>query len=1176
MKKFLFYSLSFLIAGALNCHAESKATPTATQHSSGLLAKRALTFGAQNQGAPKVKLHGFGKAAQAAEWNPTASMQAESWGTLYDENSNMWYFTESLVSDGSSWGGYIQSATITIYNNAHEVAGTISIDVPDSMKVNQITPYGTITKKFFDLNDKTEEVLVELHEVGNADNNYQGIYHTRAYHLDGTLATEFTGSGVFVNIVKNSWTKYQRLLISTSALEAVDGKTYSDGSQYYQTNDHIDIYKNVGWGQDKPQLEHSFVINEDLTYYSYDGTPLNIYYVDGSAYYVIAHYAKIWDSGEYTENGDPIPTADNSLVIKTYNDKMNLVDSLSIPVEQSEDTAFPMAMLGLFSDTKTVSKNFFTKDDNLAYVVSFYDYITAHDDYRYKFVAYDHEGNKLGTVCDGVYETWFDLASINGQEDQMVFLQYTTDETAQQMRVVNIPSMTEAAIVPAELDGIGTSNVLNRYGNGDDYKYIMKVRTGASDEQGNVLARIAWFNKDWSFDHFTEFNLGQSAENFALTLSGTYMNPYLFNTNDKLEFFYQAKMKDETSGKLDNVYVIADEDGNTLKTFKNSDELGTISTAGCFNANADSKELYLQYTDSITGKYNLQFYNLPISKFDNGGDGTVENPYLIATAGDLAAVADEPTASYKMVNDIDLSTYNNVNTTWKPISSFSGTFDGDNHNINNLYINSTKTSVGLFGDLGEKANIQNVVITKPEIELNSQNSSVGILAASTVSDTISNVHIYNATISGDDNAAPTIGGLVGQGTYYTEISAVSFNDGTIAASGASSVGGIAGDIRTSTCISAAAVNNASITAQSSVGGITGFGMSSKISNSHVNGTIAAQNTVGGIIGSDNATSSDNATTVDNCIFDGKVSAEKAKWNGYSAAGIVGSLAADWTSSTKKIISNNIVNGEICLPEGATNDKTVHRIIGRSIANEEDTTGPDKRLAGNVATSTTTVAGQTVTSTDSTSVEGADVTMESLNKQALEAMGYAYGTTVATPWKENGSSMPVLYFENAAKALVLSQNSVAMKVGDERTIIASAYGVTDPLINFESSNESIVEITTTESDDNKAAVTIKAKAEGTAAITFTLDNITATCNITVGTVDAIESATVNNGKLIILPGNGCLTAEGATQMNVYSISGQSVAKANGSAMSTAQMGKGTFIVVATDAKGNKATAKVVLK
>ena len=147
------------------------------------------------------------------------------------------------------------------------------------------------------------------------------------------------------------------------------------------------------------------------------------------------------------------------------------------------------------------------------------------------------------------------------------------------------------------------------------------------------------------------------------------------DTNDKLEFCYQAKVRNEETGKLGNVFVIADEDGNTIRTFASSDK-GVATTVGCYNATATRKEFYVQYNDETSNKYYLEFFLLPFEKYHNGGDGTKQNPYLVATAGDLIAMKDNPKAFYKMVNDINLTNFNIVNDTWTPIDAFAGNFDG--------------------------------------------------------------------------------------------------------------------------------------------------------------------------------------------------------------------------------------------------------------------------------------------------------------------------------------------------------------------------------------------------------------------------------------------------------------------------------------------------------------------
>ncbi len=1185
MKNVILYSVPLMIAGTLLCstaNAERISAPgnkAASELINSLKAKKRT--------APRANVVGFKNATsgleRAAAGTPIAQMEGELVNFLSDDEGNVWYYTMKTNYRDDSYGAAISNAKIEVFNNKHESAGVIDINIPDDMMVNAITPYGTITKKFFDLDDKNQELLVELHQVGNAENNYQGKYYTYVYHLDGTKATEFEGAGVFLNIVKNAWTKYQRFVLTNAKFEAVDGKTYEDGSPYMTTMDHIDIYKPASYGSSEPSLEKSFLVDEDLTYYGNDGVPVTIYNIDGEPYYVLSHYSKIFSTSEIDpETGFSKPVKDNSVIIKTYDKYYNLVDDINIPMPPAEDTEYRMAQIGNFANW-SVSKNLFTNDGKLSYVLTYYDMTTKVDDFRYSFVAYDHEGKKIGDICTGVYKTWFKLNSINGQEEQMAFMQYVDDdESQQQIRIVNLPTFTEYKDMPAFIDGNLISTVFNRYGNADGYKYLMKISQGDVDAEGNVIAKVAWLNPDLEVDHYTRFNLGPQAENFALTLSDTYINPYLFNTNDKMEFFFQAKVKEEGSSKIDNVYMVGDEDGNILHKFANN-EKGRISSMGCFPASNDANEMYVAYSNDNNSNYKFEFYKLPLTKFEKGGDGTAANPYLVASAGDLMFMKNEPNASYKLANDIDMDNFAKTSSTWVPIANFGGKFDGDNHNISNLHLATDKASVGLFGDLANNAEVKNLVFVNPSIELTDNNSTVGVVAASSIKGAVKNVHVFGAEIKGE--AGATIGGVIGQGSLETTVSEVSVNNAEIDAPNASSVGSIAGDIRTSTVIEAAAANNVKINAANSVGGIVGAAMQSTVKNSRANGEFKAENVIGGIIGSN------GSTVTETCLFDGKVTATMSGWRKYSAAGIVGSLEPDWSGSTAALVKNNIVKGEINVEESAdgddygygeeTEDNTVHRIVGRTIADEYyeegETPQKEQRLANNWAVNTTTVKGATVVSSDETSVEGYDANESDINKDALAQIGFGFGTTAEKPWKESGETFPVLFFENETKAVVLSDNSLVMDVDDTAELSVEVYGSDNTDVTVTSSNTSVVEVASTSKDsEGKTTIKLKSKAGGEADINITSGSMTVTCKVSVDATSSIAAAASDKVRMNIIPGNGAIRAEGATSISVYAINGSNVANAKGSTVATAQMGKGVFIVVATDAEGNKQKAKVVIR
>lgn len=88
-----------------------------------------------------------------------------------------------------------------------------------------------------------------------------------------------------------------------------------------------------------------------------------------------------------------------------------------------------------------------------------------------------------------------------------------------------------------------------------------------------------------------------------------------------------------------------------------------------------------------------------------GGSGTEDDPYIVSTAKHLDNIrlvaADN--LYFKQTADIDLSGYIDPNGNgWEPIMDFTGTYDGNFHEINGIWINRPTTNdVGLFGSAHE-------------------------------------------------------------------------------------------------------------------------------------------------------------------------------------------------------------------------------------------------------------------------------------------------------------------------------------------------------------------------------------------------------------------------------------------------------------------------------------------
>lgn len=208
------------------------------------------------------------------------------------------------------------------------------------------------------------------------------------------------------------------------------------------------------------------------------------------------------------------------------------------------------------------------------------------------------------------------------------------------------------------------------------------------------------------------------------------------------------------------------------------------------------------------------------------GEGTEDNPYLIGTAEEMYKFAEIVNNGYsfegeylKLTSDVllyDLSDKTaELVTTWIPIGAdysvaFRGSFDGDNHTIRGVYINSDKSYQALFGCVYGGA-IRNVILSDSYIK--GHYAVAGIVAShSSVyewdhNDGIIENCVNNATIV---NSSFHTGGVVAFGMTVKNCT----NNGNV--TGADKwVGGVAA----SACRIENCINNGNVTGKEAVAGV---------------------------------------------------------------------------------------------------------------------------------------------------------------------------------------------------------------------------------------------------------------------------------------------------------------------------------------------------------------------
>lgn len=467
---------------------------------------------------------------------------------------------------------------------------------------------------------------------------------------------------------------------------------------------------------------------------------------------------------------------------------------------------------------------------------------------------------------------------------------------------------------------------------------------------------------------------------FTLTVDDGYIGDPVVTVNGNVlkpdgEGVYSFEMKEETTVKVSEVYklntylVVFDRGGDDWVWFSSEygdteegisvnagDTITFTVKASVYYGDKDYKVLANTtllnpdengvYTLSVTGNTTVTISGLdpddPDTAFyarEDGGSGTVDDPYKISRPIDLFAMYTLVNSSYynsfsnayySLENDIDMKG-EQIFIIGDGNYSFSGDFNGNGHTISNYFIADNYVEqesyltvfspyIGLFG-YATMASIYDLNLENFSIDVNAATVESGFYAGGLVGFGYG-VNITNCSVSGtitadaDENYFGYIGGIIagqnsysdGATIYYSSVRSCS-SDVTI--SGESgyiyTAGGIAGEVTSyNSQVSSFILNcysTGNISGAMNAGGIAGYvDPYGSIKGCYATGIIEADNRIpvmssyeyysyayaGGIAGY-----VDYGSVVSDCFFTGKTYATtKATEAGYAQAGdIVGAKGA---------------------------------------------------------------------------------------------------------------------------------------------------------------------------------------------------------------------------------------------------------------------------------------------
>lgn len=158
------------------------------------------------------------------------------------------------------------------------------------------------------------------------------------------------------------------------------------------------------------------------------------------------------------------------------------------------------------------------------------------------------------------------------------------------------------------------------------------------------------------------------------------------------------------------------------------------------------------------------------------GDGSLGDPYQIASCQQLQNMQEELASSFVLINDIDCSAFEGFESVGDLATPFTGSFNGDGHTVSSLSING---SYGLFGDV-DGADITDARLV--DIEVTTTNQKVGGLAGQVYGESsITDSYVTGSISSSGDYIAGLVGTTGADVTVEESYSAASVSGGDFSA-----------------------------------------------------------------------------------------------------------------------------------------------------------------------------------------------------------------------------------------------------------------------------------------------------------------------------------------------------------------------------------------------------------
>lgn len=1166
--------------------------------------------------------------SEAFRWAPRSKAEQQKWQSLGDRtgarlgapvstadhvlgtsesvtyldmpDGTTWFVTtdyeKTVVEQYETYTRYdITGIKSVIYNDKYEQVGRIesAIEKPEGFELCSNVAFGPcVSRKFFNTDDNYEVMVMANFKP---EGEYGAIPFTYVFSLRGpeTPAEQvLTMDGYYTVAVNNAADDWSEDFF----MEFFSGEEDTEDSIIY----NFDIYTKASYSSPTATLLKRIPV--DMVYVMSDGEnegmPVMINSKGRTLYATVARYEKTFFEEPLNFMSSKL-SEDNKYLIDLYkkgpyDSELTLQTTTSIDCAEPE-SGFTMRSygLGMFEGYNDITFDFGDDPETPAYIVS----VVNSDIQENKlplFEVYAADGTLLKTFGEG-HMGFLHLSSVSGEDEQYCFLMSTGEgETDIEFSLFDYPSMEKEASIPVLLNEgpqpILLSLALDRVPNGDSYRYAVSGQYGYDDAEGNTYHNVVWFDEDGAYLRTDHINGGKNISLINPYISADGLTPYLFNTDEAHEYMFFAQRRDSAEGSTAHTELcVVNDRGEMLVQYPFEREHSGINVA--LVNHETNPAIWIIYED-MDHTAHSEFISLPLNSFE--GTGTVDDPYLIRTRGDMDRIKFNLNANFRLANDISYE-----GAEFKSVSGvFSGSLDGAGHMLRGIRLEGKP----MFDALGNLSTVPRAFVRDLTIRDIEADNAPAVLADNAYAADIEKVNVVRAEIWGETESS--FGTLVNNAAMGTVISECAVK-ADIDMPGADEVGGLVSTLGNDSKIKASSFDG-TIKAASNVGGIAGYGMATaSITDCHATASIDAGHTIGGIIGNS------ARTAITRCFVEGDIKATAPRGN-YSyhpdspsqvinVGGIAGSLATAPVEydndgnplppdpNLPPVISDCVVGiSSIEIPESEELRVTAHRVVGYSAVNHDpeivdeiynedtgewefvwgDPAAPEDKLADNyVIDSLAPIHAGTPEGAAST--EGQGVAYDDIDQAFFENLGFGFlGYNAEQPWVIRGNRLPAIYHEAAAgQFMQFEAPMVSVIEGNTVSVRLLLDDIEFDSLTIESSDEANCIVTPTSlDDDGNALIDIEVVKEGNYTVTASNGMLSAVLQVS-GT-SGINGVTVTSAMSF---DGSVIRAEGCAII-VYSLQGAVVAEGR-DAVDMTGLPAGVYAATAVNADGTRHSLKI---